>query len=193
VKRPTAFVAILAAAAIVPFGCTIPTSNGGGSEPADRATPSGPPITTPGAGPTAAPSAAGLDALAPCTLLNETEQVELKLRAGRDRMNGGHRVCAFPAADQTFVVAVSIYPDEGLDEIIPDTILKGPTQVGAHSAVQHHEGNSVCVVSFAVGKSASVDVGTATAKQAKNATPDDLARSCQVTQRAAELVEPRLP
>ena len=184
-KRPTALVLAMAIAAAGLFGC---------AEPSNRATPSGPPDSTQGGGPTIGPSpGADVGALAPCTLLTEPEQANLNLGAGQDRMNKGHRVCAFPATDETFVVAVSVYPDEGLDAIVPDTILKGPMRIGRHDAVQHHENNTVCVFSIAVGTSSSVDVGSAFAKQAKDVTPDDFARSCELAQQAAALVEPRLP
>ena len=184
-KRPTALVLAMAIAAVGLVGCT---------EPANRATPSGPSDSTQAGRPTIGPSAgADLGTLAPCTLLTEPEQANLKLRAGQDRINEGHRVCAFPATDETFVVAVSVYPDEGLDAIEPSTILKEPVRIGRHDAVQHHENNTVCVFSIAVGESSSVDVGSTFAKQAKDITPDDFARSCELAQQAAALVEPRLP
>lgn len=140
-----------------------------------------------------APSAADIGALAPCTLLTDAERAGMNLGAGQDRMNDGHRVCAFPATDESFVVAVSVYPDEGLADIVPDTVLKGPLRIGRHDAVQHHENRIVCVYSIAVGTSSSVDVGSTYAKQAKDITPDDFARSCERAQQAAALIEPRLP
>lgn len=173
VKRPAALVMLLAVAAVVPLGCTDPRDS-----PSISVAPSG---------------GAALDAVDPCRLLNEADQAGLKLRAGRDRTRDGDRLCTFPAADESYAVAVTVYADEGLDEIVPSTILKGSMRVGRHDAVQHHDGELVCVVSLAVGKSASVDVGTAVAKQVKDATPDDLTRSCQVSERAARLVEARLP
>ncbi len=176
---------LLAIAAVVPLGCAAPTSDG-----ASRNSPS----IAVGTGPAIAPSGgAALDAMDPCRLLNETDQAGLKLRAGRNRTRDGDRLCTFPGADESFAVAVTVYADEGLDEIVPSTILKGPMRVGRHDAVQHQDGKLVCVVSLAVGKSASVDVGTAVAKQVKDATPDDLTRSCQVSEQAARLVESRLP
>ena len=144
-----------------------------------------------GAAPTLGPTtAADIGALAPCTLLTEAERAGMDLRAGQDRMNDGHRVCAFPADDESFVVAVSVYLDEGLDDILPDTVLKGPLRIGRHDAVQHQENRIVCVYSIAVGTSSSVDVGSTYAKQAKDITPDDFARSCERAQQAAALIEP---
>jgi hypothetical protein len=167
---------LFATAAVVPLGCTGPASEDAGP------------------GPAVAPSGgAALDATDPCRLLGETELAGLNLQAGRARTSDGNRLCTFPGTDKSFAVAVTVYADEGLDEIVPDTILQGPMRVGRHDAIQHHDGNLVCVVSRAVGGSASVDVGTAAAKQAKDATPDDLTRSCQVSERAARLVESRLP
>lgn len=181
-KRPAALIMLLAITAVVPLGCTDPTSENGGAE------------TAVGTGPAIAPSGGvALEATDPCQLLNEADQAGLKLRAGRSRTRDGDRLCTFPGADESFAVAVTVYVDEGLDEIVPSTILKGPMRVGRHDAVQHHDGKLVCVVSLAVGKSASVDVGTAVAKQVKDATPDDLTRSCQVSEQAARLVEARLP
>lgn len=184
-KRP-ALLALAMAAAGLPLGCT--TGAAGTATPENRPSFDRPTI------PTGAPSAAAdLDALAPCTLLTQEARTTLGLRAGQDRVNDGHRVCAFLADDKTFVVSLMVYGDEGLDGIVPETILKKLAKVGAHDAVTHHEGKSICVVSLAVGESASVDVGAAAAKPVKDATPDDLAHSCQVAERAAGLVEPRLP
>lgn len=177
--RPTKLVLAMAVAVLGLVGCD-------GSSPA--ATPSV------GPAPTIGPShAADVGALAPCTLLTDAEQASLDLGAGQDRMNDGHRVCAFPATDESFVVAVSVYTDEGLDDILPDTVLKPALRIGRHDAVQHHENRVVCVYSLAVGPSASVDVGSTYAKAAKDVTPDDLATSCERAQQAATLIEPRLP
>jgi hypothetical protein len=185
VKHPALLAFILAGVAVAPSGCT--------TGPVGTASPQTP--SSPGAPASAVASSAepDLETLPLCTLLNEDERAALGLREGRERVNDGHRVCAFPADDEAFVVSVSLYPGEGLDDIVPETILKASLRIGAHDAIAHHDGNSICVVSFEVGKSASVDVGTGIAKQAKSATPDDLARACEVAERAAGLVEPRLP
>jgi hypothetical protein len=98
-----------------------------------------------------------------------------------------------PAIEPSGAALDAMDPCEGLDGIVPDTILQGRMRVGGHDAVQHHDGNLVCMGSLAVSMSTSVDVGTATAKQVKDAIPGDLARSCQVSERTARLAEARRP
>jgi hypothetical protein len=188
VIRPTTPVLVLVTAAAVLLGCGSTTPGEGA---ADAANPVPSFTERPTIGPSSAP---GLDAVTPCDLLEQSERATLNLGAGQGRTHEGRRICAFPATDESYVVAVSLWPEEGLDTITPDTILGGPTTLGRHNVVQHHENNkTACVFSIGIGESSSVDVGATFAKPVKDITPDEFDQSCALAQRAAEFVEPGLP
>ncbi|MGH3684263.1 MAG: DUF3558 family protein [Pseudonocardiaceae bacterium] len=169
--------------AVVVAGCSAPQAG----IPAREPTPSGPPLPPASLLPAAA-SPVGLAAIKACDLLTAQEASSLGMRPqGRAEEIIGLRRCDWTTPGGGGV-STGINEHRGIDGLnLADASSVTDVRIGRHQAKRALEGSGpgYCETIFAVGDNANVSVLTLYL--------DDTARACAVADRAAVLVESKLP
>lgn len=164
-------------------GCSAPQAGTPASEPS----PANPPPSSAGP-PPAVPSPSGLAAIEACDLLTTQETSSLGMRPqGRAETVLGLRRCDWTTPGGGGV-STSINDRRGIDKLnLADASSVTDIRIGRHQAKRALEGSGpgYCQVVFAVGDTANVSVLALYL--------NDTARACAVADRAAALVEPKLP
>ncbi len=164
-------------------GCSAPQAGTPASEPSPANPPPSPAVPQP-----TVTSPAGLAAIEACDLLTSQEAGSLGMRPqGEAETVLGLRRCDWttPRGDG---VSTSINERRGIDKLnLADASSVTDIRIGRHRAKRAPEtsGPGYCQVVFAVGDTANVSVLALYL--------NDTARACAVADRAAALVEPKLP
>jgi hypothetical protein len=154
---------------------------GGGSEEAANPAPTPSPTPDP---------AAVLEKLDPCELLTAAERRRLGVRNNSTPADiAGAQTCRWTDTHRHrllgFMTAtVAIMKGVGLEQVTPRPNVP-PFKVGSHDALQYLGAGSFCGVALGISDDIRVDVLISVSA--------DIAKSCVVSRRAAELVEPKLP
>lgn len=142
--------------------------------------------TTTSAAPSGAPSAAPLD-IDPCELLTADEATSLLLPArGEFEVLVGMPTCDWQG--DRGGMSIGVNDELGLDGLVyDDTTVVTELVISDHRAARAPDdgGPGYCSVAFAVGENANVSLIALYLK--------DPLRACEVADRAAQLVEPKLP
>ncbi len=168
-------------------GCSFPQAAApdGQSEPSGRASVASPAPASPAPSNTAPPM--GLATLQACALLTAQEANTLSLPVqGKAEKIVGLRRCDW--AKPEGVVSTSINEKGGIEKLnLADASSVTDVTIGRHRARRAVEGSGpgYCDVFFAVGDTANVSVSALYLK--------DTAQACAAADRAAALVEPKLP
>jgi hypothetical protein len=161
--------------ALVLAGC------GGGTEEAATPTPTPSPTVDP---------ATALDKLDPCALLTNADRRRLGVRNNSTPQDiAGAQTCRWTDRNRhsyfgAKTASVAIMKGVGLEEVTPRPNVP-PFKVGSHDALQYLGAGSFCVVALGISDESRVDVLFEVAV--------DIRKSCAISRRAAELVEPKLP
>lgn len=176
----TSLVVVLATVA-----CSVPEAGTPDGEPGTSVPPPSPQVSPPPG--TTSQSPSGLAAIETCDLLTPEEATSLGVPAQGDADEVlGLRRCDRATAEGT--VSTAIDEEQGISELtLSDASSVADVTIGRHQAKRAVEGSGpgYCKVFFAVGDSANVSV----LALYLNDTP----RACSVADRAAALIEPKLP
>jgi hypothetical protein len=168
---------------VLAAGCSAPQAGIPAREPG----PSGSPLSPASPLPTAA-SPAGLAAIEACALLTAQEASSLGMRPqGRAEKILGLRRCDWTTPGGGGV-STGINENRGIDRLnFSDASSVTDVRIGRHKAKRALDSSKpgYCEIVFAVGDTANVSVLTL--------YTNDTARACAVADRAAVLVEPKLP
>lgn len=128
----------------------------------------------------------GLAAVEPCDLLDEGDLAALQLTLEGEKTSGT-RGCNYrregATINESFAVGISLYDDEGLEDLNAENIQPLP-KIGNHEAASFTELSGDCGISIVVSDTSRVDVG---------ATGGDVQQGCQLTTQLATVVERKLP
>jgi len=145
-----------------------------------RSPTSRPPSTTSGS------AGSGLAALDPCELLTPAERAQLQLPDGKPDNTAGNPGCDWNKGAGGGVVRVTIRERRGINQLNPGDATKiENVTIGTHQGrrLEFPEGN--CSFDIAITNASSVTVAALVAEK--------LPEACVLAQRAANLIEPKLP
>jgi len=145
--------------------------------PTSRSPTSRPPSTT---------SGSGLAALDPCELLTPAERAQLQLPGGEPDNTGGDPGCNWNKGADGGLVSVTVLESQGINQLNPGNATKiENVTIGTHQGrrLEFPEGN--CSFDIAITNASSVTVAALVAEK--------LPEACVLAQRAANLIEPKLP
>ena len=129
----------------------------------------------------------GLASVEPCDLLDDSDLAALQLTPEGEDNTGGARSCNYrregPTINESFAVGISLYDDEGLDDLNAENIQQLPN-IGSHEAASFTELSGDCGVTIVVSDNSRVDIGS---------TGGDVQQGCQLTTQLATVVETKLP
>ncbi|WP_346140236.1 DUF3558 domain-containing protein [Kutzneria viridogrisea] len=152
-----------------------PTTAAGGGSSASNAPTS---TSATGSGP------ASLATLDPCKLLSPSEQQQLGQISSANGTNlAGVRGCDFTSTD--FIVSPAILEKKGVaDLVVTGTV--SDIQVGSRSAREMRGDTGGCLVAIGVAAKSRVDVAVIDSRGNQD-------NACALAEKAAKLVEPKLP
>lgn len=122
----------------------------------------------------------------PCSLLSAAELAQLGVVGpGTEKKVGEARSCTYYGHldGRQFLVGVAIYDELGLDDLVGRE--KRPVSLGKHQAIQSIGGIDTCAVSIGVTETSRVDTAGGSGGNEE--------RACGLANRAAQLVDPKLP
>jgi hypothetical protein len=121
--------------------------------------------------------------LDPCELLSADDQSALSLGPGQEEALGGARTCLWQAPG-SHTVGTQIWDNLSIDEVQSNTEPQTKT-VASRRAMQYTGNLGVCAIALELTDSSRVDV--------TGVAGGDMDKACEVANRAAELVAPKLP
>jgi hypothetical protein len=191
VKRTGLLASIFAAVSVAVAACSdttagIPGAQGNGSVTASN-TPGGGPFSTGQSTASTVPSGSKGDSrlanVAPCGLLTDAENAQLRAGAGKEDIISDSRACAFEHGDG-FAMTISIYPSLGIGDVVSKGAVQ-PGNLNKHQIVQYLGGISSCGIAIKVSETSRVDVSSS--------ARGDEQKACQIARQGAEYVEQKLP
>lgn len=185
-SRPVA--AAFAALLVLLAGCSERTegSPSPGDDPTSQEQTTGQSTDEPTSESSEAGTDGGLADVEPCELLDDSDLAALQLTPEGEKTSGT-RGCDYrregPTLDESFAVGISLYDDQGLDDLNAENIQPLPN-IGSHEAASFTELSGDCGITIVVSENSRVDVG---------ATGGDVQLGCQLTTQLATVVERKLP